>query len=204
MDNLIANCYRDFANRNDVAQKYLIVLGICFGLVNGSSRFFWGFLMDKFKFKILMSIISGIELIIAATFYFSVNYDILYVISVLLIATCIGGHFSIIAPLFNKIYGIEIGPQAYALCGIFMGLSNLSGPLLCKFFLKNNRDFLVTFLIGGCLIMIKVFTLLMFNEDEKCKLKDDNNQDNIITIDNSEDDNDDEINERKQSKISDF
>ena len=47
-------------------------------------------------------------------------------------------------------------------------------------------------------------TLLMFNEDEKCKLKDDNNQDNIITIDNSEDDNDDEINERKQSKISDF
>lgn len=113
-----------------------------------------------------MSIISSIEIIIAATFFFSVKNNILYILSVLLIAACIGGNFSILTPLFNKVYGIEIGPQVYGLCAIFIGLSSLLGPLLCTFFLKTNKDFLITFLIGGSFIMVKIYSLFMFNEEE--------------------------------------
>ena len=180
MDNLIANCYRDFANRNDVAQKYLIVLGICFGLVNGSSRFLWGFLMDKLKFKILMSIISGIELIIAATFYFSVNYDILYVISVLLIAACIGCHFSILSPCFNKIFGLEVGPEMYGLTGNFIGIASICGPIMTKFIIQAKEDYLYAFLAGGTLCLVKIFVLLVFDENDKYIFK----QKNILTDSN--------------------
>ena len=57
-DFLISNCWRDFGNRNKVSQDPLFYLGILFGIVNGSSRFLWGFLMDKFGFRILMFIIN--------------------------------------------------------------------------------------------------------------------------------------------------
>ena len=138
-----------------------------FGLVNGSSRLLWGYLMDKYGFKPLMSVIAAIEVILAGSFYFIVKYDLLYIVCVLLIAACIGGHFSILAPLFNKIYGVDVGPQTYGICGFFIGISNLSGPLLCMFILKKNTDFLIAFLFGGSLVMIKIFCLLMFDENEK-------------------------------------
>ena len=138
-----------------------------FGLVNGSCRFLWGYLMDKFGFKPLMSIIAGIEITLAASLYFVVKVDILFVFCVLLVATCIGGHFSILAPLFNKVYGVEIGPQCYGFCGFCIGVSNLIGPLLCMFILKKKTDFLIAYLFGGTLVLIKIFCLFMFDENEK-------------------------------------
>lgn len=167
MDSLISNCSRDFGNRNGVNQKYLSSIGILFGLVNGSSRFLWGYLMDKIGFKPLMSFIATIEVLVAGSFYFAAQYDIIYLISVLLIAACIGGHFSILAPLFNKVYGVEIGPQAYGLCGFFIGGANLTGPLLTALLIKKKTDYLISFIIGGTLVMIKIFCLIIFNEDEK-------------------------------------
>ena len=82
---------------------YIYYLGVFFGIVNGSSRFLWGYLMDKLGFRILMFIITGIEIIISITLYFSINYSFLYIISVLFVSACIGGHFSILSPEFNKI-----------------------------------------------------------------------------------------------------
>lgn len=172
MDSLISNCNRDFGNKNGVNQKYLFVLGLLFGLVNGFSRFLWGYLMDKIGFKPLMSFISTVEVIVAGSFYYSAKFDLIYVISVLFIAACIGGHFSTLPPLFKKVYGLEIGPQIYGLCGFFVGTANLTGPLLTAFFLKEKKDYLITFLIGGSLVMIKIFCLLMFDENEKFKLDD--------------------------------
>ena len=69
--------------------------------------------MDKFGFKPLMSVIAGIEVTLAGSLYFIVKYDFLYIFCILLVAACIGGHFSILAPLFNKVYGVAIGPQTY-------------------------------------------------------------------------------------------
>lgn len=123
--------------------------------------------MDKYGFKPLMLTISFIEISIAVSFYFTVNYSILYLVCVLLIAFCIGGHFSMLAPLFNKVYGVAIGPQTYGICGFFIGLSNLTGPLLCGFFLKEKEDFLVAFLIGGSFVVIKIICLILFNENKK-------------------------------------
>ena len=69
--------------------------------------------MDKFGFKVLMFIITTIEIIIAATLYFSVQIEVIYIISVLLISACLGGHFAILSPVFNKIFGLEKGVWSY-------------------------------------------------------------------------------------------
>ena len=126
--------------------------------------------MDIFGFKALMFIITGIEIIISTTLYFSVNYYLLYIVSVLLVSACIGGHFSIIAPEFNKIFGFEKGPEMYGLTGIFIGLASICGPFLANFLLEAKEDFLKVFLIGGILCLDKFIVLFCFNENEPFRL----------------------------------
>ena len=137
--------------------------------------------MDKFGFKPLMFTIAFIEISIVGSFYFTVTINEIFFISVLLISLCLGGHFSILAPLFNKVYGVDIGPQTYGICGFFIGLANLTGPILCAFFLKEKTDFLCAFLGTGSLVLIKIVCLFLFNETEKynfdeiLEVKNDNN-----------------------------
>ena len=127
--------------------------------------------MDKFGFKKLMFIITSIEIIIAGTLYFSVNIVVIYIISVLLISACIGGHFAILSPTFNKIFGLEKGPEMYGLTGNFIGIASVSGPLMSNFILKEKKDFLVVFLVGGGLCVVKLVVLIFFKENDKFKYK---------------------------------
>ena len=148
--------------------------------------------MDKFGFKILMFIITGIEITISITLYFSVNIGFLYIISVLLISACIGGHFSILSPVFNKIFGLEKGPEMYGLTGNFIGVASISGPLMTNFILNDEGDFLIVFLIGGVLCVIKLIVLFFFDENDPFTLNasrnlidEKNKKDNIDNSENS-------------------
>lgn len=164
---MISNCNRDFSNKNGVSQDAVYILGICFGIINGFSRFFWGWLVDIWGFKILMYIITIVEVIVSATLYFSVRNALIYVISILLIAMCLGCHFSILSPCFNKIFGLEIGPEIYGLTGNFIGISSMIGPLMTKHIIDEKSDYLYAFLAGGTLCLMKIFVLLVFDENEK-------------------------------------
>ena len=125
--------------------------------------------MDKFGFKTLMFIITSIEILIASTLYFSALNPILYIISILLISACIGGHFSILSPVFNKIFGLEKGPEMYGLTGNFIGIASISGPIMTNFLLKEKPDFLIVFLVGGALCVVKLVVLIFFKEDDQFK-----------------------------------
>ena len=148
--------------------------------------------MDKFGFKKLMFFITSIEIIIAGTLYFSVNIVVIYIISVLLISACIGGHFAILSPTFNKIFGLEKGPEMYGLTGNFIGIASVSGPLMSNFVLKEKKDFLVVFLVGGGLCFVKFIVLIIFKENDKFKYKG-------RTVDNSE--NNEDKNENNEPLI---
>ena len=167
MDFLISNCNRDFGNKYGCKQSSMFILGILFGVVNGTSRFIWGHLLDKFGFKILMYILTFLEIISSCTIYFTVQYDALYIMMVLIVAACLGGNFCCISPLYTLIYGIEVGPQMYALAGIVMGIAQFCGPILVKFILSSKRDYLVTFLVGGTFCVCKLGVLLFFDDTEK-------------------------------------
>ena len=125
-----------------------------------------------------MFIITTIEIIIAATLYFSVQNEIIYIISVLLISACLGGHFAILSPVFNKVFGLEKGPEMYGLTGNFIGIASVSGPLMSNFVLKEKKDFLVVFLVGGALCVVKFVVLIFFKENIKFKYKE--SDDNLI------------------------
>lgn len=166
MDFLISNCNRDFGNRNNVSQTAIFTLGILFGIVNGSSRFLWGYLMDKLGFKTLMLSITIIEITVGTSLYFVVNYDFIFVICVLCIGACIGGNFVILAPTFNKIFGLQTGPELYGITSISIGIANICGPILTKFMLNENKDYLIAFLIGASLSFTKIIILCFFKEEQ--------------------------------------
>jgi MFS family permease len=148
----------------------MFVLGILFGVVNGTSRFLWGHLLDKFGFKILMYTLTFLEIICSCTIYYTVEYDALFIITVLIIAACLGGNFCCISPLYTLIYGIEVGPQMYALAGNVMGIAQFCGPILVKLFLSSKKDYLITFLIGGTFCVCKIAVLLFFDDTEKIEI----------------------------------
>ena len=166
LDFLISNCNRDFANRNNVSQNAIFTLGFLFGIVNGSSRFLWGYLMDKFGFKTLMFAITIMEVTVGISLFFVVNVSFLFVICVLCIGACIGGNFVILAPTFNKIFGLQTGPELYGITSISIGMANLSGPIMTKFILNENKDYLIAFLIGAALSFAKLIILFFFKEEQ--------------------------------------
>ena len=145
----------------------MYIIGVLFGVINGSSRFLWGWLMDKFGFKVLMFVITGIEIAIAGSLYFTISITPLFIGSVLLISACIGGHFAILSPVFNKIFGLERGPEMYGITGNFIGVASICGPIITNFVLHKKEDFLPVFLVGGGFCVIKLVVLIFFDENDK-------------------------------------
>lgn len=182
---LVSNTNRHFGGMGGVPQSYLSVLGWLFGIVNGSTRFIWGMLMDKFGFKFLMIIISIIEMGVSGSIYFLVDYGdygkVIYLIENLLIAICLSGTFTMITPLFNKVFGKDYGAEMYGLTGFSIGLASFCGPLLIKAIVpgqtdedpknedkaKKDEHYFYLYVIGGAICFIKFIVVLFFKEDEQ-------------------------------------
>jgi len=114
-----------------------------------------------------MYIITGIEIIVGISFYFVVKIEIIYIIELLLIALCIGGTVAILTPIFINVFGLFVGPELYGLTGISIGCSNVLGPFLLELFSEDNSSFLIIFLIGTGLCIIKLIVLIFFDENKK-------------------------------------
>ena len=143
-----------------MGQSPLYLIGILFGIVNGSTRFIWGFLMDKFNFKILMVIISILEITICFSIYFFSDNPVIFVIENLLVATCLSGTFTTITPLFNKVFK-EVGAEMYGLTGFFIGLASFLGPVLTKILIKEDDDYIIVYSVGGGICIVNPYYFVL-------------------------------------------
>lgn len=127
--------------------------------------------MDKYGFKILMFIISILELFLSVTIYYIAGNPIIFVIENLLVACCLSGTFTTITPLFNKIFGKELATEIYGLTGFFIGVASFVGPLLTKIMIKEEEDYLMVYMIGGGICLMKFMALLCFKDNEPYQFK---------------------------------
>ena len=130
--------------------------------------------MDIFGFKILMIIISIIELGVSGTIYYCAGNPVLFVIENLLVACCLSGTFTMITPLFNVVFGKELATEIYGLTGFFIGVASFVGPLLAKIMVKDEEDYLMLYLIGGGICLMKFMALICFKENEPYHFKNKN------------------------------
>lgn len=136
-----------------------------FGLLNGSMRFLWGFLLDLLGFKILMLIICILELGVSISIYFIAEIQTLYFIENMIIASCLSGGFTLLTPTFNKVFGTKLGSTMYGIGACFIGLASILGPVLTKFIIKNREDYLIIYLCGSVFVIMSLITLIFFKED---------------------------------------
>ena len=144
--------------------------------------------MDKFGFKKLMFIITILEIIIGSTLYFIVDYKDIYILELLFVASCIGGTYTILAPTFVKIFSLYIGTELYGITGISIGLSNIIGPLFMQLLTEENKSYLIIFLTGVGLCLIKLIILIFFDENKKM-YKQNIPMTNILPVNDNENDN---------------
>lgn len=146
--------------------------------------------MDKFGFKKLMIVITIIEIVVGSSIYFIVKFKTIYAFSLLLVSSCIGGSFVILATIFIKVFSLYIGPELYGITGISIGIANIMGPLLILLLSGKNYSFLIIFLIGVVFCIIKLIIVILFNENEKIyQVKKDSVQMNIINDSSTDDGN---------------
>ena len=122
--------------------------------------------MDKFNFKILMVIISIIEMGVSGSIYFVAHIPALFVVENLLVAICLSGTFTTITPLFNKVFK-EYGAEMYGLTGFFIGLASFLGPILTRSLIKKDSDYIIIYSIGGGICLIKFIALFFFDENSE-------------------------------------
>ena len=194
---MISNTARILGNRKNVGQKTLYMIGYLFGIVNGGTRFIWGLLMDLIGFKILMFLITILELGLSGTVYFFAGNKIIFILENLLVACCLSGTFTMITPLFSTVFGKELATEIFGITGFFIGVASFVGPLLTKVIIKEDRDYLMVYSIGGGVCLMKLLALFCFKEKEPYNFKN-KNQDEIGNINN--DNRDEEIVVNKENE----
>ena len=165
MNFLLLINHKDFGNINQINQNMISKIKFLLGISISISNIIFGILIDICEFKKLMYIITGIEILISGSLYFTLVNDKLYIASILSIGICIGGNFSILAIEFNRKFGIIFGPAIYGVCGIFIGIANLASCLLAKFLLSENIHYVLGYLIGGSLCICKLGILIFFFDE---------------------------------------
>ena len=143
-------------------------MGTLFGIINGSSRFIWGYLMDIFGFKCLMIIISFMELTVSLTIFYvasKMQNIIIYIIENLIIALCLSGTFTMITPTFSKIFGNK-GAEIYGITGMSIGFASFLGPILTKILIVHPgvKDYEIVYFSGGTFVILNLITLFIFKE----------------------------------------
>lgn len=162
---MLTNTNRAFGNLNNLSQGGLQIMSFILAFLNGVTRFVWGWLVDKFSFKILMAIVLFIQLAISISVYFAAQNLYAFIIVNFLIGMCTAGVFTLLPPTFNKIFGVKNGAKMFSYAGIFIGIASVLGPILTKLVIKEKKDYLIVYLISAGLLVIAIILLFFLNEE---------------------------------------
>lgn len=134
------------------------------GLVNGITRITMGSLTDKYSFKLLYSIVMGIQLFNSVVCFWAANSSSLFFICVLLNYLSLGGIFAVYPTTAIKTFGIKHGPSIYAMIligGFCSSLFNI--PL--TIYLLPKTSFLTVYFVGSVATILN-FVVLYFYEEK--------------------------------------
>ncbi len=121
--------------------------------------------MDYFGFKRIYGALLLLQVCLSASIYFtsSDNLKIMYLFWVGLSLSCEGGHFSIFPTVSGQVFGLKVGPKAYAILFVSIGLSSLTTAFLNQY-LRKEIGYFAFFMIGCGLTVVSLILLLFFNE----------------------------------------
>ncbi len=104
-------------------ENYLSFIGAISSII-GCFRFIWSFLIDHYSYKLVYGILIFIQIILAFTFPFIVQYKHVYMVWVSLSFLTEGGHFTLVPAILKKLFGEE-GSRIFGWAFSFIGIASL-------------------------------------------------------------------------------
>ena len=217
---LLTNTYRPFGTAMKLNEFGIQTLSKVFTLLNTSSRILWGLLYDKFGFKYPYFFVCINQIACSSLIYFSAKNIYTYFLCCCFGVLSFSGHIILFPNLITKKFGIDNSVTLLGVCGILGGSTCLLGPVLTSSIIKENSDYLKTYLIAGSTTIISL-ALTFIIKIEKMKKSDlsssakiretskeknkentpENNKDN--TPENNQDNNAQNIKDNKAQNIKD-
>ena len=133
----------------------------------------WGYIADKYKYEILIKILTSSSLIISLLLSLFSQYNAFYTIFIFIITIFTMGFLTVNHLHILRVYGIKYNLEIGGIIGIFSGLFNVSYALLSfiisKFYHTGEElKFAYRFVfIGGIIISSIAFYLALYEKDDK-------------------------------------
>ena len=168
---LLTNTYRAFGLSMELDEFGIQSLSKVFTLLNTFSRIIWGIIYDKFGFKYPYIIVCINQIICSSLIYISSKNIYTFFIVCCFGVLSFSGHIILFPNLITKKFGIDNLVILMGICGLIAGFTCLLGPILTSQIIKNNKDYLKTYLITGSTTIVSLI-LTFIIQMEKMKKRD--------------------------------
>ncbi|OMJ68199.1 hypothetical protein SteCoe_34419 [Stentor coeruleus] len=143
---------------------FLTIVGSIGSIFNGTSRIFWGILIDKTSFKTTYTCILTFQVILCLTFPLICNINYLFLIWTVIMFACLGGNYTLLPPIAIKLYGKITGVRIYAFFICSMGLASIFVYFIQLYVIKFlGYDYL--FLVLSGLSLCPFISNMFFEEN---------------------------------------
>ena len=183
---LVLNTFKTIGAMTRIDANMLTYTAVFVALSLSLASPFWGFLIDKFSFKVLFSIVNIVGIVIGVAIVIGLNYlPLLFCAVIAIDGLCVSGFMSILNPHIMKIFGIHYSMIVSGIIGLVAGTSNFVGSIfsfVVASVFKDNQYFAYgcIFIFGSVLNVVSlILTFFESNEPFEFTRKDIENIDGI-------------------------
>lgn len=164
MTGLVASAsFKSIGIKLSYDDTFLTIVGSVGSIMNGISRPLWGIFFDKTSFKIVYIIILFTQIVLCFTFPSVSNYKAAFLIWIVILMICSGGHSTILAPVSVRIYNREAGAKVFSILMLSVGISCLIVYFI-QVYATEYLDPSIFFYIVGGLSCCSFISTIFFTE----------------------------------------
>ena len=169
--NTINTMYRNIAIRKNISTSIIQILSIIGFIIGCFCSFLWGYLIQKYSFKLLITIINIIGVIIGFSFYFSLEISYLFATFVALQQIFSCGILVILNIHIMNVYKMEYYIEIFGVVSFAYGVSLICSSAfsyIIENYLSDNIDlsYAIIFCLGGGFSLISTFIGLFEGENK--------------------------------------
>ena len=138
--------------------NFLTIVGSVGSILNGILRPLWGMALDKTSYRVTVTALAILQLVICLTFPFVMEIKACFLIWYSILCSCIGGVNTQLVPISISIYGQKTGIKVFSFLMIAITFSNISLYLIQYFVLTNVKDPDIYFSLAGLCGAVAIYS----------------------------------------------
>jgi MFS family permease len=166
--------YKVYGENKGLSDSLLTAAGAVSSIANGGSRLLFGQMVDKINFKIVITILLTMQLVVACICVDVVNYPAIYFLCVFFNFAGLGSLFAVFPPAVMQIFGMKVGPVTYTLILQACAATSVANIFNAKYLMKAISVRGVCY-VGAGGLAVGIFLLWLIDEHpvwEQAKDKD--------------------------------